>query len=113
MTSQLNTWSYLIRFVSAEDIKTYFGDAILPPGATGLHDIDEPLSLKARIITGNPFQLGYTIAEASTPVKKLLGPLTRDLVPDIRCIGGNYATHCTLSAPARELEPKWRTSPTN
>ncbi|KAJ5620146.1 hypothetical protein N7510_004130 [Penicillium lagena] len=106
MISQVKTWSYLIRFISAEDNKTYFGDAILLPGATGLHDIDELLSLKAHIITGNPLQRGYTIAEASTLVKKLLGPLTRDLVPDIRCIGGNYASHLReLGVPFPKIPP--------
>ncbi|KAH8703391.1 hypothetical protein BGW36DRAFT_288829 [Talaromyces proteolyticus] len=93
MTSKCDGWSYLIRFINGNDNRTYFGDAILPAGASGLEDTAEPLSLEARIITGNPLSTEYEISNERVPVKKLLGPLVREIVPDIRCIGGNYKSH--------------------
>lgn len=95
MDSQI-TWSRLIRFMSEEDDCIHFGDAVLSPGIEGIYDVEEPLSLQARIITGNPLKKDYKVAKKLTPVKRLLGPLTPELVPDIRCIGGNYASHCMI-----------------
>ena len=89
MTAQPATWSYLVRFVAEDDL-TYFGDAAVPQGESGIHDTE---NLEARIISGSPFSGSYSIAEMTTPIKRLLGPLTANMVPDIRCIGGNYASH--------------------
>lgn len=95
MATEKKTWRYLIRFINTEDDRIYFGDAILPADASGIHDTGDSALLSAYIIDGNPLSSEYQITGKQGLVKKLLGPLTRDLVPDIRCIGGNYASHCT------------------
>ena len=86
-------WSRLIRFVSAEDDLVHFGDAI---ASSDNFDIGTPLnasSLKARIIRGNPLKPDCQVTDKIVAVKKLLGPLTSDTVPAVRCIGGNYEGH--------------------
>ena len=86
-------WSRLIRFVSAEDEQIYYGDAVVPSND---FDIGLPAnlsSLKARVITGNPISANCKVTDKVVGVKKLLGPLTPDTVPAVRCIGGNYLTH--------------------
>jgi hypothetical protein len=92
-------WSYLIRFVSAKDNGIHFGDVIMP--STDF-DIGLPANLpllEAKIIIGNPLTSDCKVTDEVVKVKKLLGPLTPDTVRAVRCIGGNYATHCTYSYP--------------
>jgi hypothetical protein len=95
MTSSLEApWSHLIRFVSAHDDKVHFGDAILPDGFElgALHN--QTSTLKAKLIAGQPLSADCIVQhDKVVSVKKLLGPLTPQMVPSVRCIGMNYASH--------------------
>lgn len=86
-------WTRLIRFVSDEDGQTHFGDAILPSPDYELGKPDSPGELKARRVLGDPLSPACTLDDRAVKVRKLLGPLTRDQVPALRCIGGNYKSH--------------------
>ena len=95
MTSpQKVPWARLIRFVNAEDEQVYFGDAMVPDDD---FDIGAPCSLNsltAKIITGDPLTSTCKVTDQVVKVKRLLGPLEYQMVPSIRCIGGNYLSHC-------------------
>jgi hypothetical protein len=93
-------WSRLIRFVSAEDGQTYYGDAVVPSND---FDIGLPANLpllQARVITGNPISADCEVTDKVVSVKKLLGPLTSETVPAVRCIGGNYLSHREHTIPS-------------
>lgn len=88
-------WTRLIRYVSAQDGATHLGDPIIPSSETSHPDIDALAlsgNLKVKVLEGR-------IAVQATPtgqedtVKTLLGPLTPQDVPIVRCIGLNYKTH--------------------
>ncbi|KIM92924.1 hypothetical protein OIDMADRAFT_184944 [Oidiodendron maius Zn] len=87
-------WSRLIRFVSAHDNQTHFGDAVVPS-----HDFDIGITanqreLRAKLIRGDPLSANYEVLhDEIVQVKRLLGPLTPLMVPAVRCIGLNYAEH--------------------
>jgi hypothetical protein len=53
-------------------------------------------TFKARLIEGsNPLHpSSCTLTSTVLTVRKLLGPLSKDTVPAVRCIGGNYKSHC-------------------
>jgi hypothetical protein len=89
-------WSHLIRFVG-EDQQIYFGDAIVPDADFDVGAATNLSSLKAKVITGNPLSIDCIVMDKVLKVQKLLGPLTSSMVPAVRCIGGNYAAHCTNS----------------
>lgn len=87
-------WSRLIRFVGA-DGNIHFGDAITPNAD---FDVGAPANLPfltARIVIGDPLSPNCVVTSQVMKVKQLLGPLTSSMVPAVRCIGGNYAAHCT------------------
>ncbi|OAP55013.1 hypothetical protein AYL99_10713 [Fonsecaea erecta] len=86
-------WSRLIRFVSAEDDDIHFGDAVVPSADFDVGDPKNAQSLTAKLIEGNPLSPDCKVTDKVVKVKKLLGPLTRDMVPALRCIGGNYRSH--------------------
>jgi hypothetical protein len=102
MTSPIEApWLHLIRFVSAHDDKIHFGDAILPDG----HEIgaadSQPSILKAKLIIGDPLSADCIVQhDKVVSVKKLLGPLIPQMVPSVRCIGMNYASHGTYTQNA-------------
>lgn len=86
-------WNRLVRFVAEEDDSIHYGDAIVPSRE---FDVGSPKNislLKAYAITGNPFATNCAVTDTVLTVKVLLGPLTSDTVPAVRCIGGNYAHH--------------------
>lgn len=84
-------WFRLIRFVAAEDDQIYYGDAV---ATSPDFDVGKNVeNLTARLVTGNPLSPGCKISEKELTVKKLLGPLTRETCPALRCIGGNYRSH--------------------
>ncbi|KAH8703388.1 hypothetical protein BGW36DRAFT_393742 [Talaromyces proteolyticus] len=100
-------WTHLIRFVSEHDDCVYFGDAILPADDYSIGAEDgSGVELKARLIHGNPFDRDCKVREDSiVKVKQLLGPLTPDTVPAIRCIGLNYADHASEVSVAPVKHP--------
>jgi hypothetical protein len=74
----------------------HYGDALVPNDDFDIGLPENLVSLKARLINGNPLDPGSVVTENQLSIKKLLGPLTKDTVPAVRCIGGNYRTHCGL-----------------
>jgi hypothetical protein len=83
-------WSQLIRFLDEND-QVHLGDAV-SESAQELKNL-----LEAGNLTANEL-LGTDIFDAKPTgkviqVKKLLGPLTPQDVPIIRCVGLNYAKH--------------------
>jgi hypothetical protein len=95
MPSPIETaWLHLIRFVSAHDDKIHFGDAIVADGFDIGALQNAPTTLKAKLIEGNPLSADCVVRhDKVVSVKTLLGPLTPKMVPTVRCIGMNYASH--------------------
>lgn len=80
----------LIRF-RARDGHTYYGDAIVAPGAADLTGIT-----KARIIHGDIFGR-HSVTEQIAEVELLLTPLAREDIGTVRCLGLNYEQHAKES----------------
>lgn len=101
----------LIRFV-ASDGKTYYGEPLIS-SPEELHQQIEQQSLKAKILKSvgpwPAFENDDELREA-TSVKRILGPLTPETVPIIRCVGLNYLKH---SKTYRKIDPEWRWLLTN
>jgi hypothetical protein len=89
-------WTRLIRFVADEDGQTHYGDAIVPNNDFDIGLSGNTSSLKARLIEGdNPLDpSSCSLTTTVLTVRKLLGPLTKETVQAVRCIGGNYKSHC-------------------
>lgn len=88
-------WTRLIRFV-ASDGRVLQGEPILPLPGFDLGYITESDQLKAKVIVGSDLfdTTGKTkVSDEVVTVKKLLGPLAREDVPILRCVGLNYAKH--------------------
>ncbi|KAF2456715.1 hypothetical protein BDY21DRAFT_287126 [Lineolata rhizophorae] len=81
-----HTRQRLVRFL-AKDGRTYYGDAILPPGVT---DIGK--ATQARVIHGSPFDR-HEVTDTVVDVRLLLAPLAREDVKTVRCLGLNYERH--------------------
>jgi len=89
-------WLRLIRFISADDNLTYFGDAIVPSADFDIGARENANSLSAKVISGNPLSPDCVVTNKEVQVKRLLSPLPGDMIPAIRCTGANYLTHGTL-----------------
>jgi 2-keto-4-pentenoate hydratase/2-oxohepta-3-ene-1,7-dioic acid hydratase in catechol pathway len=89
-------WSRLIRFVS-DDGKVHFGDANAPSSTDiGSTEYQKSGKLTAKLIEGDPLSSDCRVLHDKTlPVVKLLGPLSSNMIPSIRCIGLNYKGHRT------------------
>lgn len=87
-------WTRLIRFIAVEDKNTYYGDIESDDPDIDVGDPKVQVNLDARVITGNPFTSDYILTDRVLKVDKLLGPFTKENLNAIRCIGGNYASHC-------------------
>ncbi|KAK6205236.1 uncharacterized protein RJT21DRAFT_117728 [Scheffersomyces amazonensis] len=85
-------WKRLIRFV-AKDGKIYRGEPIVPNDE---YDLGKAAlageEIKAKVITGDIFG-DAVVTDEVKEVKTLLGPLTEDDVPIIKCVGLNYMKH--------------------
>ncbi|KAI9772244.1 MAG: hypothetical protein M1840_000993 [Geoglossum simile] len=79
-------FSRLVRFL-ARDGRTYYGDAILTPGAT-----DTGKATHARVIKGDIFGK-HEVTDQIAEVRLLLTPLAREDMGTVRCLGLNYARH--------------------
>ncbi|KAH0831549.1 hypothetical protein FOPE_00574 [Fonsecaea pedrosoi] len=91
-------WTRLIRFV-ATDGRVLRGEPILPSEDFDLGNVTEADQLKAKVIVGDDIfdTTGKTkVTDEVVTVKKLLGPLAREEVPILRCVGLNYAKHSTF-----------------
>ncbi|KIW23280.1 uncharacterized protein PV07_11491 [Cladophialophora immunda] len=88
-------WTRLIRFV-ATDGRVLRGEPVLPSEDFDLGNVTESDQLKAKVIVGDDIfdTTGKTkVTDEIVTVKKLLGPLAREEVPILRCVGLNYAKH--------------------
>ncbi|KAJ4252493.1 hypothetical protein NW762_011094 [Fusarium torreyae] len=95
-------WSRFIRFVDEEG-QIRFGDAVAD-SAQELTNLLEAGSLTANELVGtDPFDAKLT--GKVYLVKKLLGPLTPQNVPIVRCVGLNYAKHIKETGRAPPPHP--------
>lgn len=98
-------WKRLIRFEST-DGRVLRGEPVLPSEDFDLGKVTESDKLKAKIITGDDIfdTTGKTkVTDEEATVKKLLGPLVREEVPVLRCIGLNYAKHSKSTSRSHDL----------
>ncbi|CAL8577062.1 hypothetical protein XPA_002911 [Xanthoria parietina] len=86
----MSAFARLIRFL-AKDGRTYYGDAILPPGI-----LDIAQATQARVIRGDIFGK-HDITDHIADVRLLLAPLSREDVKTVRCLGLNYEQHARES----------------
>lgn len=92
--SSLTQWDRLVRYVSSNDGKTRYGEPIVEGAKPDIDQLALDGKLKVKVLEGaNPWTAQHTGEEDS--VKSLLGPLTPEQVPIIRCVGLNYKTHST------------------
>ncbi len=101
-------WTRLIRFTTA-DGRVLRGEPILPSEDFDLGKVTEAYQLKVKVIVGDdPFDTtGKTIvSDEVATVKKLLGPLAKEEVPILRCVGLNYAKHSKSRTPGHALEKR-------
>lgn len=81
-----------MRYVSAKDGKIRYGEPIVDGKNPDIDQLALDGKLEVKILEGsNPLKAQPTGEQDS--VKKLLGPLTKEDVPIIRCTGLNYKTH--------------------
>lgn len=92
-------WTRLIRF-EATDGRILRGEPVTPDNNNNteldLGFITEADSLQARVLAGDDIfdTSGKThLTDEVVTVRKILGPLTSDDVPILRCVGLNYARH--------------------
>src|SRR5690242_12933339 len=88
-------WDRLIRFI-ATDGRELRGQPILPSSDFDVGTTTEATGLKAKVVdvaNGDIFDAATRVTDEEVTVKKLLGPVTVDEVPIIRCIGLNFIKH--------------------
>lgn len=88
-------WERLIRFVAA-DGRVLRGQPILPSPDYDLGNHKQKDNLTANVIVGEDLFStdGVTkVTDEVVVVRQILGPLTAEDVPILRCIGLNYAGH--------------------
>jgi hypothetical protein len=86
------SWKRLIRFEST-DGKVLRGEPILPSSDFDVGSTTEQTGLKAKVIevaNNDIFDPATKVTKEEVTVKKLLGPITTEDVPIIRCIGLNF-----------------------
>jgi hypothetical protein len=91
------SWGRLIRFEST-DGEILRGEPILPSPDFDVGSTTEETGLKANVIdvhNNDIFDPQTKVTDRQVTVKKLLGPLTAQEVPIIRCIGLNFKKHST------------------
>ncbi|EGW35560.1 uncharacterized protein SPAPADRAFT_146930 [Spathaspora passalidarum NRRL Y-27907] len=86
-------WKRLIRFV-AKDGKIYRGEPIVTDAEYDVgRQVLEGKTVKAKVIKGDNIFEDAAVTDEVLEVKTLLGPLTEDQVPIIKCVGLNYMKH--------------------
>lgn len=91
-------WDRLIRFI-ATDGRELRGQPILPSSDFDIGKTTEETGLKAKVIqvhNGDVFDPSTKVTDEEVTVKTLLGPVTVDEVPIIRCIGLNFIKHSMI-----------------
>jgi hypothetical protein len=90
-------WDRLIRFV-ATDGRELRGEPILPSEDFDVGTTTEETALKAKVIqvaNNDVFDPSTKVTDEEVTVKRVLGPVTTEEVPIIRCIGLNFIKHST------------------
>jgi hypothetical protein len=98
-------WDRLIRFI-ATDGRQLRGEPILPSPDFDVGTTTETTGLKAKVIqvaNHDVFDPATKVTDEEVTVKKLLGPVTTEEVPIIRCIGLNFIKH---SKPVNIYKPE-------
>jgi hypothetical protein len=88
-------WERLIRFI-ATDGRTLYGEPILSSPEVDLSTTTAETKLQAKVNVGSNIynETGATRVTAEVvTAHKLLGLLTNEDVPILRCVGLNYKTH--------------------
>lgn len=88
-------WNRAIRFITTDD-RVLYGEPILSDPELDLGKLREGDKLQAKVIVGDDLfdTSGATsVSDEVVDVKKLLGPLAKEDVPILRCVGLNYAKH--------------------
>ncbi len=87
------SWDRLVRYVSAEDNQTRYGEPIVP--STEVENIAQLATegnLQVKVLEGtDPISVERT--DMTDTVKLLLGPIEPKNTPIMRCIGLNYKSH--------------------
>jgi hypothetical protein len=92
-------WDRLIRFI-ATDGRELRGQPILPSPDFDVGTTTAETGLKAKVISmanHDIFDPATKVTDEEVVVKELLGPVTIDEVPIIRCIGLNFIKHSKFS----------------
>ena len=101
--ASLTSWDRFVRYESAKDGKVRYGEPIVSDSKPDIDQLAQDGKLEVKVLEGpNPLQAKPTGEQDQ--VKKLLGPLTPQDVPIIRCTGLNYKTHSTFYIAL----PKWK-----
>ncbi|KAI2477747.1 Fumarylacetoacetate hydrolase domain-containing protein 2 [Pyrenophora tritici-repentis] len=98
-------WDRLIRFIATDD-RELRGQPILPSPDFDVGTTTEETKLKANVISvknNDIFDPATAVTDEVVTVKKLLGPVTQQEVPIIRCIGLNFIKH--IQEGGRTLPP--------
>jgi hypothetical protein len=101
-------WNRLIRFI-ATDERLLRGEPILPSADFDVGTTTEETGLKAKVISvanGDIFDPSTQLTDEVVTVKKLLGPVTTEEVPIIRCIGLNFIKHSKSLQPCIQAKKK-------
>lgn len=86
-------WKRLIRFVAHDD-KIYRGEPLVSDAEYDVGKLAlQGKTIKAKVIEGGNIFGDAVVTEKVLEVKKLLGPLTEEEVPIIKCVGLNYMKH--------------------
>ena len=94
--SGITQWDRLIRYVSAKDGKVRYGEPIVSGSKPDIDGLAQSGSLRVKVLEG-PSPLRAKPNGEEDEVKQLLGPLTPNDVPIIRCTGLNYKTHSKIN----------------
>jgi hypothetical protein len=92
-------WDRLIRFI-ATDGRELRGEPILPSPDFDVGTTTAETGLKAKVIkvaNNDIFDAATKVTDEEVTVKELLGPVTQEEVPIIRCIGLNFIKHSASS----------------
>lgn len=84
-------WKRLIRFEDGSG-KVYNGEPIVQ-NDEDVGELFESGKLEAFVIEGNDVYDDCVVSQMRLRVRKLLGPLSEEQVPIIRCVGLNYMLH--------------------
>ncbi|WPH00200.1 Hypothetical protein R9X50_00302300 [Acrodontium crateriforme] len=114
----LTKWNRLVRYVSAKDGQIHFGEPIVSDEKADIDQLAREGQLNVKVLEGANF-LQAEPTGAEDTVKTLLGPLTPNDVPVIRCTGLNYKTHILETGfdlpanPTLFIKPNQAVSDTN